>query len=98
MDPYMKQVPLALAPALSHMCDVHVAVRCTIYNNMLHSCGRMFNCNCAIREGVVMHASLECAYTATTTTECKSEPSPVSGGLSEPSKPPETRANGGSRL
>ena len=34
---------------------------------MLHSCGRMFNCNCAIREGVVMHASLECAYMATMT-------------------------------
>ena len=41
---------------------------------MLHSCGRMFNCNCAIREGVVMHASLECVYMATTTTECKSKP------------------------
>ena len=26
MDPYMKRVPFALAPALLHMCDVHVAV------------------------------------------------------------------------
>ena len=37
MDPYMKRVTLALAPALLHMCDVHVAawtiiiLRCMMY-------------------------------------------------------------------
>ena len=34
-----------------------------------------------------MHAFLDCAYTATTTTECKSEPSPVSGGCPNPPNP-----------